>query len=96
MLQRVDLALAQERAELQRKAGARHHLLDRHGQRHRQPHAALSGRRRHADPAALRDRPVAFGETRRRDDPALLQPRRRAVVSLPALRRGGKAASLPA
>ena len=54
----------------------------------RQAHAAMLGRRRHADPAALGDGAIAFGEPGRGAHDAVFQPRgmqvARAVAAAPA------------
>ena len=86
MLQRLNLALAHERGQLQAETRARHHLIDRGGQRHRQPHAAIFGVCAHPDPAALSDGLVAVTKPRRGAQDAIFQPRRFQIAA--ALQRG--------
>ena len=63
MFERFDLALRHQRAELQGKAGAGKHFVNRRGQGHGQakPADILAGG--HANPAAFRDGVIALGET---------------------------------
>ncbi len=78
--QRLDLALGQKRVELQREAGARQHVVDRHVDGLRQAHAAEFLGRGDADPAALCDRRESPGETGRGAHHAVFQPRRHLVA----------------
>jgi hypothetical protein len=85
-LQRLDLALRQERADRQREVGARHHLVDAGHEDRRQPEAAVRRIGRHADPAAVGEGAVGVGEAGARAHHAVLQPRRVQVAG-PARRR---------
>ena len=80
MFQRLDLTLRHQRVQLQRQTRPCHHFIDRRGQHHRQPHAAVIRRRRHADPAAVSNRPVALGKAGAGADNAIFQPRRMTVA----------------
>ena len=86
MLQRLDLALRQQGVQLQRQAGARHHLGHGHVQRLRQAHPAPFRIGRDTDPAALGDGAEPFGIARRGPQHAVLQPRGR-LVAAPVQRR---------
>ncbi len=75
MFQRLDLALRQQRVQLQRQAGAGHHLGHGHVQRLRQTHAAMIRVGGQPDPAALGNGREAFGKAGRGSHPAVFQPR---------------------
>jgi hypothetical protein len=62
VLQRLDLALGEERFQLQGETGAGHHVVDPECQRDRQAHAAMRRAGCHAYPAAIGNRPVALGK----------------------------------
>ncbi len=73
VLERLDLALAHQGIELQRKAGARHHVVDCGGERLGQAHAAMFGIGGHANPATFSDSAIAFGKARRSADNSVLK-----------------------
>ena len=79
MLKSLDLALRQQRLEMERQAGPRHHVVHPQRQRDRKPHAAERRVGGHPDPAALGNRAIALGKAGRGDDGAILQPGRVAV-----------------
>ncbi len=76
MLQRLDLALRQQRFQLQRQAGAGQHLAHADGKRLRQPHAAMLRIGGKPDPAAFGNGAIAAIEARRSPHPPPFQPRR--------------------
>ena len=90
MLERLDLALGEQRAERERHVGGGAHLVQAGEQRHRQAHAAVLRRRGEADPAALGERAVGLGEAGRvRTTPFSSRARSRS----PARRSGASTSS---
>ena len=80
MLQRLDLALAHQRAEGEGQASGRHHLVYSRRQRQRQAHAAVIRIGGNADPATLRNRPEPVRVTGGGAHDAVLQFRRGQVA----------------
>ena len=76
VLQRLDLALGQQRVQLQRQTRPGHHLADRHVQRLRQARAAIFGIGRQPDPAAFGNRLKPLVIAGRGPQHPVFQPRR--------------------
>ena len=64
MLQRLNLSLRQKRAEIERDAGAAHHVMHRGIQCHRKAHAAMLWGCGNADPSTFGNRRIAIGKAR--------------------------------
>ena len=75
VVERLDGALREQRAEREREVGRAEHLVEAGEERHRQAHAAVLRRRGEADPAALGEGAVGFGEAGGGADDAVLEPR---------------------
>ena len=74
MLQRLDLALCQQVAQMKRDAGPRHHVIHRRGQSDRQPHPAELRIGRNGKPAAFGHGAIPLGKARRGAHDAVVQP----------------------
>ena len=80
MLQRFDLALRHQRAQLQRQTRSAHHFVNRRGHGHRQPHPTVFGAGRNGYPTALGNGAVTLYIARRTAHHTVFHNRRMLVT----------------